>query len=639
MNAAETVTAQFSANLVVNLTTDDNPGVATNCVPQASSGVTSTADACSLRDALAFAANAGAASITFDSTVFSAGNSVAANTISLGSAGVLVVPANTSITGPTSGAGYTLANLVTVSGAGASGVFHTGTGAETFSNLAIVNGYSGDGGGLFNDHGVVLVANCTFANNTATEWGGGIFSWGTTTVTGSTFSGNSAASYGGGLMNYGGVTTITNSTFNSNSSSSQGGGIFNNDETTVVGSTLYGNSATAGGGVFWSGGTNIMANSIVTGNSAPSHADTNGFTDNGGNHLTTGFALAPLGSSGGPTQTMLPLPGDPSLCGGTLANATAAGLAADQRGFPFDPHCPAGLVDSGAVQTNYALGFSALLFDYIEGTNFSPTLTLYESGAPASAANGQNVTLSDTGATLTGTLTRSLVAGRATFSNLAFSTLGLTTKLMATMSLNPVLPLNLIATAGEAITSSPVPAVISSPATSAILPGPGATFTWNTVTGATGYSLWIGTAGVGSNNIYVSGETSATSLKIGNLPTNGATVYVRLYTNYFGVATSNDYVYTASTQAALKTPSSPGVLAGAKVTFTWSAATGSGVTGYSLWLGSTQGASNLYTSGETTALSATATKLPTNSSTVWARIYTNYNGAVRYTDYTYTAAP
>jgi len=44
-------------------------------------------------------------------------------------------------------------------------------------------------------------------------------------------------------------------------------------------------------------------------------------------------------------------------------------------------------------------------------------------------------------------------------------------------------------------------------------------------------------------------------------------------------------------------------------------------------------------SGETTALSATATKLPTNSSTVYARLYTNYNGVVRYTDTTYTAAP
>jgi len=633
MNAAETVTAQFSANLVVNTTSDDNPGVAANCFPQASPGVTSTADNCSLRDALTFAAGAGAASITFDSTVFAT-----AQTIALGSAGTLIVPANTSITGPTSGTGYTLTNLVTVSGAGASGVFRTGSAAVALSNLAIVNGYTVDGGGILNDHGVVTVANCTFINNTATDWGGGIFNnHGTTTVTGSTFSGNSASSYGGGLMNFG-TATIANSTFNGNSTPSDGGGIFNDDTLTVSSSTLSGNTAAAGGGIFWSGGTNVMANSIVTGNLAPSEPDTSGFSDHGGNRVTTGFVLAPLGSYGGPTQTMVPLPGDPSLCGGTLANATAAGLTTDQRGFPLESHCPAGSVDSGAVQTNYTLGFAPLPLDVIEGQVITPApaVTLYETGR-VSATPTNAVTISDSGATLSGTLTQNLVAGTATFSGVSFTSLGFETELMATMALTSTI--NITGTRGATVTSSPVPAVISAPSTSAILPGPAVTFTWNAVSGATGYSLWIGTAGVGSNNLYDSGEVTGTSLKFGNLPTNGATVYVRIYTNYFGVVGSNDYVYTASTQAALKSPSSPGVLAGAKVTFTWSAATGSGVTGYSLWLGSSQGGDNLYLSGETTALSATATKLPTNSSTVYARIYTNYNGVVRYTDTTYTAAP
>ena len=121
------------------------------------------------------------------------------------------------------------------------------------------------------------------------------------------------------------------------------------------------------------------------------------------------------------------------------------------------------------------------------------------------------------------------------------------------------------------------------------------------------------------------------------LPTNGGTVYVRLYTIFNGVATPNDYTFTASTRAALTSPS-PGTLSGPNVSFTWSPATGA--VAYSLWLGSTGvGSSNLYNSGATTALTATATNLPTNGAPVYVRLYTIYNGTSRYTDYTYTAAP
>ena len=170
-----------------------------------------------------------------------------------------------------------------------------------------------------------------------------------------------------------------------------------------------------------------------------------------------------------------------------------------------------------------------------------------------------------------------------------------------------------------------------------VLAGPKVNFTWTPAAGATGYSLWIGSTGVGSNNLYDSGERSATSATVAGLPTNGKTLYVRLYTTSGKATVHSDYTYAAATQAALTAPSGS-LLAGPNITFTWSAATGI-ARGYSLWLGSTgPGSDDLYDSGLTTATSVTASGLPTNGETIYTRLYTNFNGALAYSDYTFTAA-
>jgi CSLREA domain-containing protein len=674
MNANETVTAQFAVSLVVNTATDDYPNdLSTKCTPQPTPGVNTIDTACSLRDAIDFANSAGVSSISFSSAVFNASNTVAENSIVLGGSALTINSGSVTINGPTSGSGATLTNLVTINGNLASTDLVVGAATATFNNLNIVNGEDstyyttlgyGIAGGVYNNGGTVTINTSTISGNVDSPltpvyvYGGGVLNYsGTMTVTDSTISGNSAvasysgfASYGGGIINLG-TLTVSNSTISGNSATSGsgaegiGGGITNSGPLTIASSTISLNTTTTGAGGIYDvteSGTNPVTNSIVSGNIGFSYPDIYGagalHTDST-DQVTTGFALAPLAPYGGPTQTQPPLPGDPSFCGGTMANAVAAGLSTDQRGFGFDPVCTSGSVDSGAVQTHYTLGFNALPLNVIVGQVITPApaVTLYESTVAMTAANMGGVTLFDTGATLSGTLTQTLATGTATFPGVSFASAGFHTFLMATLPLNA--SVSITGTRGATVTASPAPAVISAPSTSSPLPGPAATFTWNAVTGAAGYSLWIGTAGVGSHNLYDSGEVTGTSLKFGNLPTNGTTIYVRLYTNYHGVAQPSDYVYTASTQAALTLPSSPSVLSGATVTFDWSAATGSGVTGYSLWLGSSLGANNLYASHETTALTATATKLPTNSSTVYARLYTNYNGVVRYTDYTYTAAP
>jgi len=180
------------------------------------------------------------------------------------------------------------------------------------------------------------------------------------------------------------------------------------------------------------------------------------------------------------------------------------------------------------------------------------------------------------------------------------------------------------------------PAVLTSPKPGSALTSSTAKFAW-TSTGATGYSLWLGSTGVGSHNLYSSGETTATSVTASGLPTNGGTIYARLYSTFGKTTVHNDYTYTAATLAAMTSPAAGSVLAGANVTFTWSAA--AGATGYSLWLGSTgAGSNNLYDSGETTKTSWTANGLPTNGEAIYARLYTNFNGKALYADYAYKAA-
>ena len=187
-------------------------------------------------------------------------------------------------------------------------------------------------------------------------------------------------------------------------------------------------------------------------------------------------------------------------------------------------------------------------------------------------------------------------------------------------------------------TSLPPTDTLYLPPPGSVLKGPELTFAWTPLTGATGYSLWIGSTGAGSDNLYSSHETTATSVKVAGLPTNSETLYVRLYTTSGKATVHSDYTYTATKQAAMISPANGGkVLFGTSLTFTWSPATGA--TGYSLWLGSTgPGSDNVYVSHETTNADVTTNRLSTfQGETIYARLYTTYGNVTVYSDYTYTA--
>ena len=182
------------------------------------------------------------------------------------------------------------------------------------------------------------------------------------------------------------------------------------------------------------------------------------------------------------------------------------------------------------------------------------------------------------------------------------------------------------------------PAALTSPQPASTLTGSSVTFTWTGGSGPAAYQLWLGTTGVGSQNLYDSGATTATSETV-TVPANGVTVFARLYQLINGTWQSGDYTYTeagAFAPAALTSPTPGSTLTGSSATFTWTG--GSGPAAYQLWLGTTRvGSQDLYDSGSTTATSETVT-VPANGVTVFARLYQLINGTWRSSDYTYTEA-
>ena len=312
------------ANYIVTINGDD-AGNASNCTPQTTPGH-GTDSSCSLRDALLQSAATGGGNITFDVAAFST-----ATTISLAN-GSLAVSSGTTIKGATSGSGTSLANLITIDANGASRIFTIGGGVSnaSISNLLIQHGNSATGGGGIQNDGSSTLRDLTIADNTTngSTGGGAIGNSGALVLIGSTISGNSTSGSGGGISNTGALT-LKNDTVAENSSSGSGGGIFNSGTLTVSDSTITANhavTASGGGGIDNVGsGTVTIANAIVSGNTANNIADDfdgNVFTDAGGNVVAmanggslngNSVNLAPLGDYGGPTRTLIPLPGSAAI--------------------------------------------------------------------------------------------------------------------------------------------------------------------------------------------------------------------------------------------------------------------------------------------------------------------------------------
>jgi fibronectin-binding autotransporter adhesin len=304
-----------------------------------SDGTSVPAGDMSLRDAVNLAnVLTGSPQVTFDTTVFATPQTI---TLTDGQVVLSNTSSSETILGPAVGA--------IISGGGASGVFFVDTGVTgSFLGLTITDGAAGssNSGGAFDNQGTATLTDCTISDSSA-EFGGGLDNDGTATLTDCTIAGNSATgSHGGGVDNGSSATLdLTACTISGNSAAADGGGLNSFGtatltDTIVAGNTITGSSTPAdisgavagtynligsgGSGELTSGGS--KHNIVLSGSESP--------------------GLSPLGSYGGPTQTMDLEPGSEAIGDGTMASD----VTLDQRGFPLSSP-----VDIGAFQTAHGL--------------------------------------------------------------------------------------------------------------------------------------------------------------------------------------------------------------------------------------------------------------------------------------------
>jgi predicted outer membrane repeat protein len=320
--------------------------------------------------------------------------------------------------------------------------------ANTITNSTFSGNSSANSGGAILDDGTLTVTTSTFSNDLINSFGGAIDNSGTLTVTGSSLSGPTAGGNDGVInTEFLATTTGINDTFYGNLATSEGGALYNQGTVNLTATTVSGNSAaTAGAGVFTvvpegpgPSITTTLANSVVSGNTGS--ADTmGGYTDNQGNIVgSSAGALPLLGNYGGPTLTMVPLPGSPAICAGRASSDKTASITTDQRGFPLAADCPLSAVDSGAVQTAYAMSFSVQPPTATPPTvamNPAPALSVTESYLPAA---GGTVSIAGSSWPIGGTTTAAVSAGAASFSNFIPTNLTTGETLKATLALNPTL--------------------------------------------------------------------------------------------------------------------------------------------------------------------------------------------------------
>ena len=192
------------------------------------------------------------------------------------------------------------------------------------------------------------------------------------------------------------------------------------------------------------------------------------------------------------------------------------------------------------------------------------------------------------------------------------------------------------------LTVSTTPAAMTSPTPGSILSGASVTFQWNAGSGVSQYWLYASKISAGRNDLFDSGGINQLSETVNNLPTDGSTFYVTLYSLIGSTWTSNTYTYTAvltvsTTPAAMTSPTPGSTLAGASATFQWNA--GSGVSQYWLYLSKiSAGRNDLFDSGGINQLSQTVNNLPTDGSTLYVTLYSLIGSNWMYNIYTYKAS-
>lgn len=149
------------------------------------------------------------------------------------------------------------------------GILITGTAQPVLQNIAVVNNYADQGGGLYIRAGNQVTLTGSLISNNRGHYGGGVINDGHLVIGSSRIASNSATLFPGGILNLG-TLSLSETTVAGNTAVTAGGGIYSYGATVIKRSTISGNSAPQGGGGLYNsvGGVVSIANSTISGNSS-----------------------------------------------------------------------------------------------------------------------------------------------------------------------------------------------------------------------------------------------------------------------------------------------------------------------------------------------------------------------------------
>ena len=165
------------------------------------------------------------------------------------------------------------------------------------------------------------------------------------------------------------------------------------------------------------------------------------------------------------------------------------------------------------------------------------------------------------------------------------------------------------------------------------------TFEWTDV-GADRYTLFFGTS-QGGRELFTKYVNSGQSITVDGLPSDGSTVWLRLWSLTGSVWNYNDYEFTSASSpininyVSLTSHSYGEVLDNIEQTFEW---TDLGADRYTLFFGTSQGGRELFTKYVNSGQSITVDGLPSDGSTVWLRLWSLTGSVWNYNDYEFTSA-
>jgi len=160
----------------------------------------------------------------------------------------------------------------------------------------------------------------------------------------------------------------------------------------------------------------------------------------------------------------------------------------------------------------------------------------------------------------------------------------------------------------------------TAPVSGGTLAGFSDTFSWSgNDSGASEYWLYLGSASGGADYYNSGALGNSTSTTVGALPTDGSTVYGRLWYR----ATSSDrwqfvddtFVASTSGGPTITSPEPGTTIAGTSVTMTWEAG-GAEVTEWWLYVGAAAGGNDIYNSGSLGTALSDSVPMPADGSQV-----------------------